>query len=113
MVSATQSDVKVVILAGGLGTRLSEETASRQPKPLVEIGGRPILWHIMKSILHYGFNEFVICLATRATSSRTTSLTIACIPRDFTVDLRDDNRSGPRGSAEPWRVTLVDTGARP
>ena len=67
--------MKAVILAGGLGTRISEETSLR-PKPMVEIGGRPILWHIMKIYSSFGINDFIICLATRAISSRNISLTI-------------------------------------
>ena len=72
--------MKAVILAGGLGTRISEETPVR-PKPMVEIGGRPILWHIMKIYSAHGINDFIVCSATRATSSRNISPTISCTCR--------------------------------
>jgi glucose-1-phosphate cytidylyltransferase len=102
--------VKVVILAGGLGTRLSEETASR-PKPMVEIGERPILWHIMKSYSHYGFNDFVVCLGYRGYAIKEYFSNYFLHMSDVTFDMRDNSMVVHQNAAEPWRVTLVDTGA--
>src|SRR5674476_1657690 len=102
--------MKVVILAGGLGTRLSEETVIR-PKPMVEIGGKPILWHIMKIYSHYGFNDFVICLGYKGYSIKEYFAHNFLHESDITFDFRNDNqRIVHHNSAEPWRVTLVDTG---
>lgn len=102
--------MKVVIVAGGLGTRMSEETATR-PKPLVEIGGHPVLWHIMKTYAHYGHTEFVICLGYKAESVKDYFLNYPSLADDFTVDLRDGQVTVHTRRAENWRVTLVDTGA--
>jgi len=102
--------VKVVILAGGLGTRLSEETASR-PKPMVNIGERPILWHIMKSYSHYGFNDFVVCLGYKGYVVKEYFANYFLHMSDVTFDMRDNSMVVHQQQAEPWRVTLVDTGA--
>jgi glucose-1-phosphate cytidylyltransferase len=102
--------VKVVILAGGLGTRLSEETASR-PKPMVEIGERPILWHIMKTYSHYGFNDFVVCLGYKGYVIKEYFSNYFLHMSDVTFDMRDNSMQVHQNAAEPWRVTLVDTGA--
>jgi glucose-1-phosphate cytidylyltransferase len=102
--------VKVVILAGGLGTRLSEETASR-PKPMVEIGERPILWHIMKTYSHYGFSDFVVCLGYKGYVIKEYFSNYFLHMSDVTFDMRDNSMEVHQNAAEPWRVTLVDTGA--
>ena len=102
--------MKVVILAGGLGTRLSEETASR-PKPMVEIGERPILWHIMKSYSHYGFSDFVVCLGYKGYVIKEYFSNYFLHMSDVTFDMRDNSMEIHQNAAEPWRVTLVDTGA--
>ena len=102
--------MKVVILAGGLGTRLSEETASR-PKPMVEIGERPILWHIMKTYSHYGFNDFVVCLGYKGYVIKEYFSNYFLHMSDVTFDMRDNSMEIHQDAAEPWRVTLVDTGA--
>jgi glucose-1-phosphate cytidylyltransferase len=100
---------KVVILAGGLGTRLSEETEQR-PKPMVEIGGRPILWHIMKIYSHYGINEFVICLGYRGYVIKEYFSNYSLHLSDVTFDLVDHHTRIHRRDVEPWKVTLIDTG---
>lgn len=102
--------MKVVILAGGLGTRLSEETASR-PKPMVEIGDRPILWHIMKSYSHHGFSDFVVCLGYKGYVIKEYFSNYFLHMSDVTFDMRDNSMVVHENTAEPWRVTLVDTGA--
>jgi glucose-1-phosphate cytidylyltransferase len=102
--------VKVVILAGGLGTRLSEETASK-PKPMVEIGERPILWHIMKTYSHYGFNDFVVCLGYKGYVIKEYFSNYFLHMSDVTFDMTDNSMAIHQNAAEPWRVTLVDTGA--
>jgi glucose-1-phosphate cytidylyltransferase len=102
--------VKVVILAGGLGTRLSEETAAR-PKPMVEIGERPILWHIMKTYSHYGFRDFVVCLGYKGYVIKEYFSNYFLHMSDVTFDMRDNSMEVHQNAAEPWRVTLVDTGA--
>ncbi len=101
--------MKVVILAGGLGTRLGEETEVR-PKPMVEIGGRPILWHIMKIYSHYGFNEFVICLGYKGYQIKEYFANYFLHQADVTFDLSNNTVEVHERKAEPWRVTLVDTG---
>jgi len=101
--------MKTVILAGGLGTRLSEETDLR-PKPMVEIGGRPILWHIMKSYSRFGFNDFVICLGYKGYIIKEYFANYFLHQSDVTVDLSTNTLSVHSSSVEPWRVTLVDTG---
>ena len=102
--------MKVVILAGGLGTRLSEETASR-PKPMVEIGERPILWHIMKTYSHYGFSDFVVCLGYKGYVIKEYFSNYFLHMSDVTFDMSDNSMEIHQNAAEPWRVTLVDTGA--
>jgi len=101
--------MKVVILAGGLGTRLSEETVIR-PKPMVEIGGRPILWHIMKIYSHYGFNDFIICLGYKGYLIKEYFANYFLHMTDVTFHLAENRMEIHRETAEPWRVTLVDTG---
>jgi glucose-1-phosphate cytidylyltransferase len=102
--------VKVVILAGGHGTRLAEETEAR-PKPMVEIGGRPILWHIMKLYAHYGFQEFVLCLGYKGEQIRQYFLDYETLTRDVTVHLGRVPRVTLHGDdVESWTVTLADTG---
>ena len=102
--------MKVVILAGGLGTRLSEETASR-PKPMVEIGERPILWHIMKSYSHHGVNDFVVCLGYKGYVIKEYFSNYFLHMSDVTFDMSDNSMVIHQNAVEPWRVTLVDTGA--
>ncbi|MBC8017209.1 MAG: glucose-1-phosphate cytidylyltransferase [Verrucomicrobia bacterium] len=103
--------MKVVILAGGFGTRISEESHLK-PKPMIEIGGRPILWHIMKHYSHYGFNDFVICLGYKGYCIKEYFAHYFLHESDITFDFRDGNqRTVHNHTAEPWRVTLVDTGA--
>lgn len=101
--------MKVVILAGGLGTRLSEETSTK-PKPMVEIGGRPILWHIMKMYSHYGFNDFVICLGYKGYLLKEYFSNYFLHMSDVTFDMAANTMEVHHKKAEPWRVTLVDTG---
>ncbi len=102
--------MKVVLLAGGLGTRLSEETAVR-PKPMVEIGGKPILWHIMKIYSHYGFNEFVVCLGFKGYMIKEYFSNYFLHMSDVTFDMTSNSMEVHQKNVEPWRVTLVDTGA--
>jgi len=102
--------MKVVILAGGLGTRLSEETHLK-PKPMIEIGGRPILWHIMKMYSHYGFNEFIICLGFKGYVIKEYFSNYFLHMSDVTFDVENNRMEVHEKHAEPWRVTLVDTGA--
>ncbi len=101
--------MKAVILAGGLGTRLSEETAVR-PKPMVEIGGRPILWHIMKIYSSHGINEFVVCCGYKGEVIKQYFANYFLNSADITFDLARNGMEVHRSEAEPWRVTLVDTG---
>lgn len=101
--------MKAVILAGGFGTRLSEETAIR-PKPMVEIGGRPILWHIMKTYAAYGIEEFIICCGYKGHVIKEYFASYFLRMSDVTFDMRYNQMNVHAGSAEPWRVTLVDTG---
>lgn len=101
--------MKAVILAGGKGTRLSEETATR-PKPMVEIGGMPMLWHIMKIYAQHGVNDFVICLGHKGYQIKEWFVNQRLHNSDFTVDLASDNITIHRRVSEPWRVTLVETG---
>lgn len=101
--------MKVVILAGGLGTRLSEETVVR-PKPMVEIGGRPILWHIMKLYSHYGFHDFVICLGFKGYLIKEYFSNYFLHSSDVTFDMAHNTMEVHERKAEPWKVTLVDTG---
>ncbi len=101
--------MKVVLLAGGLGTRLSEETSLR-PKPMVEIGGMPILWHIMKIYSYYGFNDFVICLGYKGYIVKEYFANYFLHKSDVTIDLSDNSIKVHDSQAEPWKITLVDTG---
>jgi glucose-1-phosphate cytidylyltransferase len=101
--------MKAVILAGGLGTRLAEETSDR-PKPMVEIGGRPILWHIMKIYSHYGINDFVICCGYKGYMIKEYFANYALHMSDVTFDLQTNEMVVHKGRAEPWKITLVDTG---
>jgi glucose-1-phosphate cytidylyltransferase len=101
--------MKAVILAGGLGTRLSEETVVR-PKPMVEIGGKPILWHIMKIYSSYGVNDFVVCLGYKGYVVKEYFANYFLHTSDVTFDLANNRLETHRHSSEPWRVTLVDTG---
>jgi glucose-1-phosphate cytidylyltransferase len=102
--------MKVVILAGGFGTRISEESHLR-PKPMIEIGERPILWHIMKTYSHYGFNDFVICLGYKGYYIKEYFAHYFLHESDVTFDFRNESeRIIHTHSAEPWTVTLVNTG---
>ena len=101
--------MKIVILTGGLGTRLAEETSVR-PKPMVEIGGRPILWHIMKIYASFGFTDFVICLGYKGYFIKEFFSNYFLHMSDVTFDIQARTMQVHRQSAEPWRVTLVDTG---
>jgi len=101
--------MKVVILAGGLGTRLSEETDIK-PKPMVEIGGKPILWHIMKIYSHYGFNEFIICCGYKGYYIKEYFANYFLHQADVTIDLAENSINVHKSNAEPWKITLVDTG---
>ena len=103
--------MKVVILAGGYGTRLSEHT-SVVPKPLVEIGGRPILWHIMRLYSYHGLNEFVICCGYKGSVIKDYFLNYLPHQGDFTIDLQRNRIETHRNASEPWQVTLVDTGEK-
>ena len=102
--------MKVVILAGGLGTRLSEETQVR-PKPMAEVGDRPILWHIMKGYGEQGFTDFVVCLGYKGYLIKEYFANYFLHNADVTFDLRSRGVEVHQNTAEPWRVTLVDTGA--
>lgn len=101
--------MKVVIFAGGLGTRLMEETEAR-PKPMVEIGGKPILWHIMKIYSHYGYNDFVICLGYKQAYIKEYFLNYYFHNSDITIDLEKNETEVHLASNEKFKVTLVDTG---
>ena len=102
--------MKVVILAGGTGTRLAEETAVR-PKPMVEIGDRPILWHIMKIYSSHGLHDFVICLGYRGYMIKEYFANYYLHTSDVTFDIAGNRIEVHESAAEPWRVTLIDTGA--
>lgn len=102
--------MKVVILCGGMGTRLREETEVR-PKPMVEIGGRPILWHIMKTYAHYGYRDFILCLGYKGEVIKQYFYNYEVLSNDFTVDLRSGEIVVHKTNDEHgWRVTLADTG---
>jgi glucose-1-phosphate cytidylyltransferase len=103
--------MKAVILAGGVGTRIAEETSVR-PKPMVEIGGKPILWHIMKIYSSHGINEFVICLGYKGYMLKEYFANYFLHVSDVTFDIQSNKMEVHRQEAEPWRVTLVDTGER-
>ena len=101
--------MKVVILAGGFGTRLSEETELK-PKPMVEIGGKPILWHIMKNYSQYGYNEFVILLGYKGYYIKEYFANYFMHQSDVTFDIKNDTMEILNNNCEPWKVTLLDTG---
>jgi len=101
--------MKVVLLAGGLGTRLSEETVLK-PKPMVEIGGMPILWHIMKIYSSYGFNDFIVCLGYKGYVVKEYFANYFLHKSDVTINLKDNSLEIHDSQAEPWKITLVDTG---
>lgn len=101
--------MKVVILAGGYGTRIAEETDTR-PKPMVEIGGKPIIWHIMKIYSQFGFNEFIICLGYKGFFIKEYFANYFLHQADLTIDLSDNSRQIHSNASENWKITLVDTG---
>jgi glucose-1-phosphate cytidylyltransferase len=102
--------MKAVILAGGLGSRISEESHLK-PKPMVEIGGKPILWHIMKIFSHYGINDFVVCLGYKGYVIKEYFANYFLHMSDVTFDMEKNSMEVHQRYVEPWRVTLVDTGA--
>ena len=101
--------MKCVILAGGLGTRISEETASR-PKPMIEIGGKPLLWHVMKIYSSYGIHDFIICAGYRGYVIKEYFANYFLHMSDVTFDMEKNSMEVHQRHAEPWRVTVVDTG---
>ncbi|MEG0909603.1 MAG: glucose-1-phosphate cytidylyltransferase [Bacilli bacterium] len=101
--------MKVVILAGGFGTRISEESQFI-PKPMIEIGGQPILWHIIKEYSHYGFNEFVICLGYKQQIIKEYFNNYYLNHSDLTYDMESNEITVHNSASEPWKITLVDTG---
>ena len=101
--------MKAVILAGGLGTRISEESYLR-PKPMIEVGGKPILWHIMKSYSHYGINDFIICCGVKGYVIKEYFANYFLHMSDVTFDMEFNQMQVHQRHAEPWKVTLVDTG---
>lgn len=102
--------MKVVILCGGMGTRIREETEIK-PKPMVEIGGMPILWHIMKTYAYYGFNEFILCLGYKGEVIKNYFYHYEMLSNDFTIELGSKKIDVyPRHSEHGWKITLVDTG---
>jgi glucose-1-phosphate cytidylyltransferase len=101
--------MKVVILAGGQGTRISEESYAK-PKPMVEIGGKPILWHIMKIYSHYGHNDFIVCCGYKGFMIKEYFANYFLHMSDVTINMKTNNVKVHQNSAEPWTITLVDTG---
>ncbi|NOU00928.1 MAG: glucose-1-phosphate cytidylyltransferase [Gallionella sp.] len=101
--------MKAIILAGGLGTRISEETSVR-PKPMIEVGGKPVLWHIMKAYSAHGINDFVVCCGYKGYVIKEYFANYFLHMSDVTFDMRNNKMEVHQQSAEPWRVTLVDTG---
>jgi len=101
--------MKVVIFAGGLGTRISEETDTR-PKPMVEIGGKPIIWHVMKIYSHYGFNDFIICLGYKGYMIKEYFMNYFLHNSDITIDIKENKVEVHDTSSEAFKVTLVETG---
>jgi glucose-1-phosphate cytidylyltransferase len=101
--------MKVVILAGGFGTRLSEETTLK-PKPIVEIGSMPIIWHIMKIYSSYGFNDFVICLGYKGYMIKEYFANYMLHNSDVTIDVKNNQMTMHKNTAEDWKITLIDTG---
>jgi len=108
-IQKNQTKMKVVILAGGLGTRLSEETEVK-PKPMVEIGDMPIIWHIMKIYSSQGFNDFVICLGYKGYMIKEYFANYILHRSDVTIDLKENKIKMHGSEAEPWGITLIDTG---
>lgn len=102
--------MKVVILAGGFGTRISEESHLK-PKPMIEVGGKPILWHIMKIYSHYGLNDFIICCGYRGYVIKEYFANYFLHNSDVTIDMQTNSMEVHERKSEPWRVTMVDTGA--
>jgi glucose-1-phosphate cytidylyltransferase len=103
--------MKAVILAGGLGTRIAEETQVK-PKPMVEIGGRPVLWHIMKVYSAYGIDDFIICCGYKGYMIKEYFANYYLHVSDITFDMRDNRMEVHQNGSEPWRVTLIDTGEK-
>ncbi|MCF7988425.1 MAG: glucose-1-phosphate cytidylyltransferase [Methylovulum sp.] len=101
--------MKAVILAGGFGTRISEDTSSR-PKPMIEIGGKPILWHILKTYSHHGINDFIICCGYKGYVIKEYFANYFLHMSDITFDMSNNSMEVHQKNAEPWKVTLVDTG---
>ena len=101
--------MKAVILAGGLGTRISEETLVR-PKPMVDLGGRPVLWHIMKIYSTYGVNDFIVCCGYKGYMIKEYFANYSLHGSDITIDLKSNTVDVHQSTAEPWKVTLIDTG---
>lgn len=101
--------MKVVILAGGFGTRISEESHLK-PKPMIEVGGKPILWHIMKEYSHYGFNDFIVCLGYKGDVVKRFFANYYLYQSDVTIDLKTDEYTYHHNNSEPWKVTLAETG---
>ena len=101
--------MKAVVLAGGLGTRISEETSNR-PKPMIEIGGKPLLWHILKTYSHHGINDFVICCGYKGYVIKEYFANYFLHMSDVTFDMSKNTMEVHQRNAEPWKVTLVDTG---
>src|SRR3954466_14603776 len=102
--------MKAVILAGGVGTRLSEETEAK-PKPMIEIGAKPLLWHIMKIYSQHGIDEFVVCLGYRGYMNKGSRANYYPHMGDVTFDLENNRMEVHQSGAQPWKVTLIDTGA--
>jgi glucose-1-phosphate cytidylyltransferase len=111
MTAGSAGSPKVVILAGGRGTRIGEESYLR-PKPMIEVGGRPILWHIMKIYSHYGLHDFIVCLGYKGEVIKEYFMNYRMHRSDITVDLVGDHVEFSSSKVEPWRITLVDTGER-
>lgn len=101
--------MKAVILAGGLGIRISEESGNK-PKPMVEIGGKPVLWHIMKIYSHYGINDFIICLGYKGFFIKEYFANYFLHQSDITIDIQNNSIEVHNNLSEPWKVTLIDTG---
>ena len=101
--------MKCVILAGGLGTRISEETQSR-PKPMIEIGGKPILWHILKIYAHHGINDFIICCGYKGYMIKEYFANYFLHMSDVTFDMKNNSTKVHQKNVEPWTITLIDTG---
>jgi glucose-1-phosphate cytidylyltransferase len=101
--------MQIVLLAGGLGSRIAEESSLR-PKPMIEIGGRPILWHIMKIYSHHGFRDFIVCLGYKGYMIKEYFMNFFLHHSDVTIDTATNQMTYHQTASEPWRVTLVDTG---